>query len=316
MTSGWRSWTVAFAAFLTLTVYVALAPAAAQRTDTEAIYERFNKFYNANNYASALVEAKKYEAAVKASGTNNMDYAAGLNEVASMYRDHGKYADAERLFKHALAIHEKNHRANHPDVTWTLNKLADMYRELGKYTEAEVLYKRALEINEKSLEAGHPEKFLIFYMTGTLKNLADVYKLQGKYAEAERLHKRALEIKDIPTVPSISPERAYEAFKDFYAAGNYAEALVYARKYEALVQGNGANSEYAAALHNVALVYQAQGKLAEAEGLYKRALAINEKALGASHRSLAETSTTWPACTSRKASTLRRRDSSSVHGDL
>ena len=42
-------------------------------------------------------------------------------------------------------------------------------------------------------------------------------------------------------------------------------------------------------LHNLASVYNAQGKYAEAEALYKRALEIKEKALGADHPSVAMT---------------------------
>jgi ribosomal protein S7 len=37
-------------------------------------------------------------------------------------------------------------------------------------------------------------------------------------------------------------------------------------------------------LNKLANVYLAQGKYSEAEGIYKRALAIREKALGANHR--------------------------------
>ena len=42
-------------------------------------------------------------------------------------------------------------------------------------------------------------------------------------------------------------------------------------------------------LYNLGLVYWKQGKYADAEGLYKRALAIREKALGASHPDVAQT---------------------------
>jgi tetratricopeptide (TPR) repeat protein len=42
-------------------------------------------------------------------------------------------------------------------------------------------------------------------------------------------------------------------------------------------------------LNNLALVYEAQAKYTEAEGLYKRALAIREKALGANHPDVART---------------------------
>ena len=42
-------------------------------------------------------------------------------------------------------------------------------------------------------------------------------------------------------------------------------------------------------LNNLALVYRAQAKYREAEGLFKRALAIREKALGASHPDVGQT---------------------------
>ena len=42
-------------------------------------------------------------------------------------------------------------------------------------------------------------------------------------------------------------------------------------------------------LNNLALVYRPQGKYREAEGLFERALAIREKALGASHPDVGQT---------------------------
>jgi len=44
----------------------AFTPAAAQQADLNAIYKRFNELYEAGNYPAALVEAQKFEAAVKA----------------------------------------------------------------------------------------------------------------------------------------------------------------------------------------------------------------------------------------------------------
>ena len=48
---------------------------------------------------------------------------------------------------------------------------------------------------------------------------------------------------------------------------------------------------WARLLNNLALAYRAQGKYAEAEGLLERALAIREKALGASHPDVGQTLT-------------------------
>ena len=47
--------------------------------------------------------------------------------------------------------------------------------------------------------------------------------------------------------------------------------------------------DVAQTLNNLAVVYQEQGKYADAEGLYKRALAIYEKALGEDHPDVAQT---------------------------
>ncbi len=43
----------------------------------------------------------------------------------------------------------------------------------------------------------------------------------------------------------------------------------------------------AQSLHNLAVLYNAQGKYVEAEPLYQRALAIREKALGPEHPAVA-----------------------------
>jgi tetratricopeptide (TPR) repeat protein/CHAT domain-containing protein len=80
-------------------------------------------------------------------------------------------------------------------------------------------------------------------------------------------------------------------FNELYAAGNYPAALVVAQKLEAQVKARfGVNhTNYGIALGNLADVYWRQGKYAEAEGLYKRVLAIREKALGADHPDVAQT---------------------------
>ncbi len=73
-----------------------------------------------------------------------------------------------------------------------------------------------------------------------------------------------------------------------YQQGNYAEAekqLVGALK-EA--EGFGPQDpRLATSLNNLGLVYDAQGKYTEAEPLYKRSLAIWEKALGPEHPDVA-----------------------------
>ena len=69
-----------------------------------------------------------------------------------LYQEEGRYAEAEPLYKRALAIREKALGPDHPDyflVAQSLNKLAAFYGHQGRYAEAEPLYKRALAIFEK-----------------------------------------------------------------------------------------------------------------------------------------------------------------------
>jgi tetratricopeptide (TPR) repeat protein len=117
-----------------------------------------------------------------------IDQVTNLINQAEDHLKQRRYAEAEPLYKRALAIIEKAVGPNHPVFVAMLNKLATLYREQGKYAEAEPLYRRALEIREKALGPDHPE-------VGTnLLGLANLYKARGNYAEAESLFKRAMGI--------------------------------------------------------------------------------------------------------------------------
>jgi tetratricopeptide (TPR) repeat protein len=56
----------------------------------------------------------------------------------------GRYADADPLYKRALATWKKALGPDHRDVAQSLNNLADLYLAQGRYADAEPLYKRAL----------------------------------------------------------------------------------------------------------------------------------------------------------------------------
>jgi tetratricopeptide (TPR) repeat protein len=105
-----------------------------------------------------------------------------------------------------------------------------------------------------------------------------------------------------------------KAFQDHYARGNYPAAQIDAQELERLVKARfGADhAYYAVALRKLGIVFQAQGKLGEAEELLKRALAISEQALGNSHPDVAQAlhnlaMVYWPWSMGGKASMATRR---------
>jgi tetratricopeptide (TPR) repeat protein len=58
-----------------------------------------------------------------------------LNNMAILYETQGKFGDAERLYRRAIAIRERALGANHPDVAMSLSNLATLYQAQDKYVE-------------------------------------------------------------------------------------------------------------------------------------------------------------------------------------
>ena len=237
-----------------------------------------------------------------------------LNNLAVLYRDQGRYAEAEPLYKRALAIREKalgpDHpdvgtsaqqpgravsepgplrrgRAavqarpgdrekalgpDHPDVGHSLNNLAELYRDQGRYAEAEPLYKRALAIREKALGPDHPD-------VGTASTTWPCCTSQGRYAEAEPLYKRALRHPREgagPRPPRCRPRRSttWPCCTTTRAATPRPSRCTSARCDPR--EGAGPRPPRCRPLASTTwpCCISDQGRYAEAEPLYKRALAI------------------------------------------
>ena len=201
-----------------------------------------------------------------------------MNNLAGLFKAQDRYADAEPLYKRALAIYEEAFGPDHPNVAGSQNNLATLYDDQGRYAEAERLYKRSLAIREKTLGPDHPDVAL------SLNNLGHLYITQGRHAEAEPIYKRTLTIREKslgPDHPDVA--RSLNNLAELYRAqGRYADAEpLYKRALQIREKAHGPNDpDVATSLDGLALLYQAQGRYADAEPLYKRSMAIREKTLG------------------------------------
>jgi tetratricopeptide (TPR) repeat protein len=113
-----------------------------------------------------------------ASPLTDQNVAIVLAPLATIYRDQGRYADAEKLYLQALALKEKWFGRDHFTLAPHLNDLALLYRKLGRYAEAEALYKRSLVILERTNGPDAP---------GTVHALNDltlIYDEQRRYTDA------------------------------------------------------------------------------------------------------------------------------------
>ena len=83
--------------------------------------------------------------------------AQSLGQLAWFLAGQGSYADAEPLYRRALAILEGALGADHRSVAGALDDLAAAHYNQGKFTEGKLLHTRALAIREKILGRYHPE---------------------------------------------------------------------------------------------------------------------------------------------------------------
>ncbi len=82
-------------------------------------------------------------------GPEHPDVAIILNNLAVLYRAQGKYAEAEPLYKRALAIREEALGPDHPHVAGSLENYAALLRKTGRGDEATMMEARAKAIRAK-----------------------------------------------------------------------------------------------------------------------------------------------------------------------
>jgi len=217
-------------------------------------------------------------------GSEHPDLAAARSSLAHLYRDIGRNVEAEPLFKEALAITEKALGNHHPSFIARLNDLAHLYYDTGRHSEAEPLLRRAIALGEKALGSEHSSVAI------ALGSLARLCHAAGRHAEADPLFTAAIEAgqkalgREHPAVAAalgyipndrVPSYRGYDsACSDPGGSDNPGE---FSREHP----------DIAIQLNNLAYLYRAAGRLADAEPLLKEALGITERALGREHPDIA-----------------------------
>ncbi len=189
-------------------------------------------------------------------GSQHLDIIPGLDALALVYSEQGRYQLAEPLYLRALAIGELLYGPDHPDTATMINNLALHYQELGKYALAEPLYQRALSIRQNTLPMDDPD------IAQSLNNLATLYQCQGDYQNAVLLLQHALDIceqtlgQEHPdTAQSLNNLAALYGMQKKYAL---AEPL-YQRALSIYEQTLGPeHPDTALTLNNIALLYDEQ----------------------------------------------------------
>ncbi|PIQ88980.1 MAG: hypothetical protein COV72_05455 [Candidatus Omnitrophica bacterium CG11_big_fil_rev_8_21_14_0_20_42_13] len=187
------------------------------------------------------------------------------------YKEQGRYAQAEAIFKKAIEANPKNSR--------TYFILGDYYYDRQRYTEAAKVYEQVLTITPGEVEAsarlgkcyqiiGRREEARMVLKKALEVNpgshractmLAGWYTDAGRYKEAEAMYKKAIEIQPNDPLMYTDLELCY------LRQGKYDEAEFTLKK---AIEVNPRKDRLYSAL---AYVYEKQGKRKLAEGFFERA---------------------------------------------
>ncbi len=99
---------------------------------------------------AAVQEAEKF-------GEQDPRLAGSLLGLAAVYKEQGKYAQAEPLSRRALAIWEKALGPEHPQVATVLENYAALFHKLNRDAEADKMEARAQAIRAKHAQE-NPQK--------------------------------------------------------------------------------------------------------------------------------------------------------------
>jgi tetratricopeptide (TPR) repeat protein/transcriptional regulator with XRE-family HTH domain len=262
-------------------------------------------------------------------GPEHPKVANSLNNLALVYVERGRHADAEPLLQRTLAILEKVLPPEDPILAGILHNLAWCYRFQGKLSQAERLSLQSLAVSEKALGPEHIDA------APNLTTLATIYRDQGKYSQAELHYLRALAIQE----KELPPEHCDIAYSLNALATNYAFQRQFTRaeelnqraltifekvrgiehpdvalclmclsdsyffhgEYDRAKQANqralaiyekvlrAEHPDAAQAISNLAILYEREGDSVRANEFYQRALAIRERMLGPEHPDLVPT---------------------------
>jgi len=117
-------------------------------------------------------------ALLKAENLGPEERGISLNGLGETYRRQGRTADAEKMYKRALAVKEVALGPDHPDVATTLTNLGVLYAASGRDQDAVPVLERSLSIREKRRGSEHPT------LRPTLLALAAAYQRLGRAHDA------------------------------------------------------------------------------------------------------------------------------------
>jgi CHAT domain-containing protein/Tfp pilus assembly protein PilF len=290
-----------------------------------AVEKSFHAYFNAGNYAAALVEAQGLAPLLRDTrGERSSNYAISLAFIADCLNNLDRYQEAEPYFRQAIDIVDGLQPPNRNLAVTLRGELGGGLQSQGRLDEAETVLRQALAMIDPTVQpAGAHEvannlgtvlmskgryheaeqmlrqAIALFanqppnqYSAAALQNLGIVLMHEGRYAETEVLFKRALALREQilgPNHKEVAENLINLGALLTDVEGRYQEAIaLYQRaiSIQKAVLGED-NDDVAMTLGNLAVAYQNLHQFPDAERLQLQALAIRQKVLGPHHQDVA-----------------------------
>jgi len=210
-----------------------------------------------------------------------------LSQRAELRLSQGQYDAAERDYRAIIAAERSNSPGNAEQLANALNNLAVFYLDLNRIDEAETLLVEAIEIRTLLYGGDHP------YVAVLLQNLGDAERRAANYPVSEQLLVRALSIyarsgRDFWREASIAQNNLAILLgatgREHQSETNHLDAIRLSIKV-----GGERNTDVGVFVRDLATLYTNQGRLGEADDLYRRSISILREGLGESSHQLSKT---------------------------
>jgi tetratricopeptide (TPR) repeat protein len=232
-------------------------------------------------YAEAEAALRRVAARTEAArGRDHPEVARELSRLGSVLRAQGRYRDAEAVYWRAIRVLEPQYGVDHAYVAECLYHLAELSRLQRRHAEAESRYWRAYMI--RTYLYGRDSSPVGEAMSG----LAAVYRAQGRAAEARDLYARALKIAEKPPRNDHSWGRLDE--RDLRELTPVERETIAVKGKIFSKEGSPRHLEFAQHYESLANLYRAHERFSDAEVMFRKAIAIRERAFGPEHPEVAQ----------------------------
>ena len=246
------------------------------RATLGSTYWRLGDYEAAEPYLAEALDLRRREL-----GEERPLVLTSMNNLAGLFRDMGRFGDAQRLYEKTLQIRRQLLGEAHPETLISMNNLAVLYIDQHQYPEAERLYLQTLQIRRRTLGRQHPGTLT------SMNNLAGLYLRQRRYDKAEPLYVETLQIRrqllgeaHPETLTSMNNLALLSDRQGRYekAESLYLETLQIKRR----VLGEEHPSTLVST-RNLASLYENQDRYGDAEPLFSFAVAAAKRSLPEGH---------------------------------